>query len=332
MSRHRRGAVQQPPGCLHSLTDDAFRSGELGEIDARVDVLDEVVSRVDPGALGRRHRRKGTKVVVGLVGVQTNQFARAQDLARQFKAEGFDVIIGGFHVSGAMAMAPTTPPECQELLDAGVTLVLGEVGPVGGILQDVLAGTGSSRSTTSRKPADWPTCLPLASPRTQRFFLAQNGTIDAGPRLPVLLLLLLDHHRPGPDHALAERRRHRRTSPPNYRLKGRRRPPLFTDDNFSRNPQWEADFDSLRALARVEGLDIDFMMQVDTQVEDRASSRRPRGPGACRFIGLESVRDDNLAAGASQNKAAEYRQMIARWRCRHRARRWSSGFTTPTSA
>ena len=139
--RHWRGTLPSNTlGCLLSLTEDVARSGQLGEVDLKVEVIDEIVSRVDPKKLGRRFRRVGTRVVVGLVGVQTNQFPRAQDLARQFKAEGFAVIIGGFHVSGAMAMSPATPPECQEMLDAGVTLVLGEVeGRWGGILRDALA-------------------------------------------------------------------------------------------------------------------------------------------------------------------------------------------------
>ena len=73
--------------------------------------------------------------------MQTNQFPRARDLARQFLAEGFAVMIGGFHVSGSIAMSPEMPPECREMLDAGVTLVLGEVEDSwGAILQDAVDG------------------------------------------------------------------------------------------------------------------------------------------------------------------------------------------------
>jgi radical SAM superfamily enzyme YgiQ (UPF0313 family) len=320
--RHWRGAVPSNTlSCLHSLTEDAIRSGELGRIPVRVEVIDEVVSRVDPAALGRRFRRDGTKVVVGLVGVQTNQLPRAQDLARQFKAEGFDVIIGGFHVSGAMAMAPATPPECQDLLDAGVTLVLGEVeGRWGGILRDAIAGRLQPLYDFLGSPpdlADMP--LPLASRRTQkRFILAQNGTIDAGRGCPfscsfcsIITVQGRTMRSRNAAHIIEQIRR-------NYRLKGRSgvRHYFLTDDNFSRNPQWEPIFDGLIALREAEGFDIDFMMQVDTQAPKipRFVEKAARAGCVQVFIGMESVRDDNLTAGGKpQNKAAEYREMIARW-------------------
>jgi hypothetical protein len=113
--RHLRGTLPSNTlSCLHSLTEDAIRRGELGNLEVQVEVLDEIVTRIDPRKLGRKFRRPGTKVVVGLVGVQSNQFPRAQDLARQFKAEGFDAMIGGFHVSGMMALAAsrTSGPGC----------------------------------------------------------------------------------------------------------------------------------------------------------------------------------------------------------------------------
>jgi hypothetical protein len=84
--------------CLNGLTHDAVASGALGSLVVRVHAFDEAVDRIDPKRLGRRLRRRGTRVLVALAGVQTNQFPRAQDLARQFKAEGFDVMIGSTSV------------------------------------------------------------------------------------------------------------------------------------------------------------------------------------------------------------------------------------------
>jgi radical SAM superfamily enzyme YgiQ (UPF0313 family) len=320
--RHWRGAVPSNTlSCLHSLTEDAIRSGELGPIDVRVEVVDEVVSRVKPEVLGRRFRRAGTKVVVGLVGVQSNQLPRAQDLARRFKAEGFDVIIGGFHVSGAMALAPTTPPECQELLDGGVTLVLGEVeGRWGGILRDVIAGRLRPLYDFLGSPpdlADMP--LPLASRRTEkRFILAQHGTIDAGRGCPFSCsfcsIINVQGRTMRSRNAAGIIEQVRR----NYRKKSRRgvRHYFLTDDNLARNPQWEAIFDGLAMLREAESLDIDFMMQVDTQAPNipRFVEKAARAGCVQVFIGMESVRDDNLAAGGKpQNKTAAYREMIERW-------------------
>jgi hypothetical protein len=58
----------------------------------------------------------------GLVGVQSNQFPRALDIARPLRAAGLQVAIGGFHVSGCLAMLPEMQPSgagccgCSRLL------------------------------------------------------------------------------------------------------------------------------------------------------------------------------------------------------------------------
>ena len=48
-----------------------------------------------------------------LAGVQSNQFPRAADLAREFRAAGIPVVVGGFHVSGCLAMLPDLPAELR---------------------------------------------------------------------------------------------------------------------------------------------------------------------------------------------------------------------------
>jgi radical SAM superfamily enzyme YgiQ (UPF0313 family) len=320
--RHWRGTLPSNTlSCLNSLTQDVVSSGSLGVVEVRVEVIDEIVSRVDPGALGRCHRRDDTKVVVGLAGVQTNQFPRARDLARQFRAQGFDVIIGGFHVSGAMAMSQATPPECQEMLDAGITLVLGEVeGRWGGILRDVLADRLQPLYNFLQTPPDLTDMpLPRASHRTQkRFVMSRNGTIDVGRGCPFSCSFCTIINVQGRTmrsrsaaHVIDQIRQ-------NYWLKGRRgvHHYFLTDDNFARNPQWERIFDGLVALREKEALDIDFMMQVDTQAPKipRFVEKAARAGCVQVFIGMESVRDDNLQAGGKpQNRAAEYREMVARW-------------------
>jgi radical SAM superfamily enzyme YgiQ (UPF0313 family) len=320
--RHWRGTLPSNTlSCLNSLTEDVARRGELGGVDVRVEVLDEIVTRVDPRRIARRFRRRGTKLVAGLVGVQTNQFPRAQDLARQFKAEGAEVIIGGFHVSGAVAMARSMPPECQAMIDAGVTLVLGEVEDRwGDILKDVLAGRLQPVYNLLRDLpdlSDQP--LPRASAATQRkFVLTGSGTIDAGRGCPffcsfctIINVQGRKMRARGPAHILAQIR-------DNYTLKGRRgiRHYFFTDDNFSRNPHWEAVFDGLIRMREDESLAIDFMMQVDTQATKIPGFVEKAARAGCVqvFIGMETVRDDNLHDGGKpQNKSADYKEMIARW-------------------
>ena len=54
-----------------------------------------------------------------LVGVQSNQFPRALDIARPLRAAGIPVVIGGFHVSGCLAMLPEMQADLQAALDMG---------------------------------------------------------------------------------------------------------------------------------------------------------------------------------------------------------------------
>jgi len=122
------------------------------------------------------------------------------------------------------------------------------------------------------------------------------------------------------DHAgsLPALRGHLGQVPENYWLKGRRgvRHYFFTDDNFARNPRWEAVFDGLIRLRGQEGIHIDFMMQVDVQAPRVQGFVDKAARAGCVqvFIGMESVRDDNLHAGGKpQNRASDYRDMIACW-------------------
>ena len=321
--RHLRGTLPSNTlSCLNSLTEDAIHRGELGGLDVHVEVIDEIVTRVDPRALGRRFRRRGTKVAVGLVGVQSNQFPRAQDLARQFKAEGFDVMIGGFHVSGAIALAPAMPPECQEMIDAGVTLVLGEVEDRwAGLLQDVASGRLQPLYDFLH---DLPDLSDKPVPRTSaniqgKFAMKNSGTIDAGRGCPFNCSFCTIINVQGRQmrcrsaaHILAQIRE-------NYYLRGRRkgvRHYFFTDDNFARNPAWEEIFDGLIDLREKHGMAIDFMMQVDTMAPRIPHFVEKAALAGCVqvFIGMEAMRDDNLKAGGKpQNRSSEYREMVAQW-------------------
>jgi radical SAM superfamily enzyme YgiQ (UPF0313 family) len=320
--RHWRGTLPSNTlSCLNGLTLDAVANGALAGVDVRVHAFDEAVDRVDPHRLARKFRRRGTRVLVALAGVQTNQLPRATDLARAFKAEGCDVMLGGFHVSGSVAMAHAIPPECQALLDDGITVVLGEVEERWtGLLQDAARGRLQPLYDFLQDLPDLQAQpLPKVSPRLQRKFTVQDyGTIDAGRGCPFncsFCTIINVQGRTMRSRGAAHIADHVRAHYGSGRRKGLRHY-FFTDDNFSRNPSWEAIFDALIALRRDEGVAVDFMMQVDT-----AASRIPRfiekaSRAGCVqvFIGMESLREDNLLAAAKrQNRVDHYRESIARW-------------------
>ena len=95
------------------------------DVDIEIEACDECNTVIDVKATARRIKAAGGGFV-GLVGVQSNQFPRALDLAREFRAAGVTVAIGGFHVSGCISMLPELPPDLKEARDLGVILFAGE--------------------------------------------------------------------------------------------------------------------------------------------------------------------------------------------------------------
>src|SRR5499427_321445 len=92
---------------LYGLALDCARRKVLGaEVDIRISVCDETNCRVRPEKVIKQIKAGGGRGLVALVGVQTNQFPRALDIARPLRAAGIAVCIGGFHVSGCIAMLP----------------------------------------------------------------------------------------------------------------------------------------------------------------------------------------------------------------------------------
>src|SRR5260370_18427400 len=113
--------------CLNGLAEDAQHRAVLGpDVEIRLHTYDETNRRVRPDRIIRDIRRQGGKALIGLVGVQSNQFPRAIDLARQFLAAGLPVCIGGFHVSGCIAMLPDLPSDIRPAQELGVSFFAGE--------------------------------------------------------------------------------------------------------------------------------------------------------------------------------------------------------------
>jgi hypothetical protein len=113
--------------CLNGLAEDAHRRNVLGpDVEIRLHTYDETNRRVQPNRIIREIRKAGGKALIGLVGVQSNQFPRAVDLARPFLAAGLPVCIGGFHISGCIAMLPEMPQDMREAQELGISFFAGE--------------------------------------------------------------------------------------------------------------------------------------------------------------------------------------------------------------
>jgi hypothetical protein len=315
--RYRKGFLPSNTlACLAALTDEVCRKETLGAgLEWRIELLDDTVQDIPVDAIGRRGRRAGTRMVVGLVGVQTNQFSRAADLALAFRRQGIDVLIGGFHVSGSLAMFASAPPEIQKLLDGGVSIVAGEVeGRWGDILADVLHGEIHPVYNFLAEPPDL--CgqpIPKADRRYLRHFLTSNfGTIDAGRGCPFhcsfCTIINVQGRRMRSrdvESLIAGIRENYRTSRVSFYF--------ITDDNFARNPCWEEILDGLIRLREAEQIPLEFMMQVDTLAYRLENFVRKSRQAGCSqvFIGMESLNPQNLAAaGKDQNKVDDLANLV----------------------
>ncbi|MBZ5638746.1 MAG: radical SAM protein [Acidobacteriia bacterium] len=316
--RYVRGVLPSNTlAALASLTEEASLRGDLGSVAVETLLLDDGVQRVDVDALARRYLRPHVRPVVALCGVQTNQFPRAADLARRFRAAGLPVMIGGFHVSGAIAMGDgVMPDECRSLMEAGITLVKGEVeGCWGDLLRDALHGALRSFYDIATKPDLSRASVPFVDPKLlKRYAYPFMGTIDAGRGCPYrctfcTIINVQGHemrHR-DPEVILDRVRRNVAFGIDYY---------FFTDDNFARNPAWEAIFDGLIGLRREAGIDFQFMMQVDVLAYRIPGFVAKAAKAGCTqvFIGMETLNADNLAAaGKRQNRVQDYRAMIDAW-------------------
>ncbi|MEZ5582214.1 MAG: hypothetical protein R3F37_04985 [Candidatus Competibacteraceae bacterium] len=128
--------------CLNALALDCAQREVLGSgVRIEVTVWDEAAG---PIPLEEIQLRIGSgSGLVGLTGVQSHQYPRALDLARQLRSAGVPVCMGGFHVSGVLAMFGQTTPELEEALSIGVSLFIGEAegGRLEQVLRDAWMGT-----------------------------------------------------------------------------------------------------------------------------------------------------------------------------------------------
>jgi len=226
------------------------------------------------------------------------------------------VLIGGFHVSGSIAMSPSVPTEIQGLIDAGVSVVAGEVEDHWGkILEDALGGRLRPLYNFLGAPPDLRgRPLPVINRKYLRRFLTSDfGTIDCSRGCPFECSFCTIINVQGRRMRCRDADALMRTVRENYTRHGLSFY-FFTDDNFARNSSWEAIFDGLIALREEERIPVEFMMQVDAlSYRIRNFVRKAKRAGCSQvFIGIESLNPLNLAAaGKRHNNVADLKNLIA---------------------
>jgi radical SAM superfamily enzyme YgiQ (UPF0313 family) len=301
---------------LNGLALDCKQRRVLGDdVEIVVSAFDETNTRIRPERIARQFR--GRRGLVALVGVQSNQFPHAMDLARPLRAAGVPVCIGGFHVSGCLSMLPELTAELKEAMELGISLFAGEAeGRLELVLRDAWNGT---LKPLYNYMADLPSLEGVPMPILPATRVKRTGgkitTFDAGRGCPFLCSFCTIINVQG--------RKSRRRSADDIEqivrsnlAQGINRF-FITDDNFARNTDWEKVFDRLIAMREQERLNIKFVIQVDTMCHRLPHFIEKAGrAGVARvFIGLESINPDALlGARKKQNKVAEYRKMLLDWK------------------
>jgi tRNA A37 methylthiotransferase MiaB len=314
-----RGSVPSNSlSALYGLADDARRRQCLGaDVGIEVEVRDETTGVLPLRRIIRRFRRNGLRGLVCLVGVQTNQFPRALDIARQLRAAGIQVAIGGFHVSGCLAMLPELPPDLREAQALGVCLFAGEAeGRMDELLQAADAGQLAPLYNFMKElPGLESQPLPFLPQHNVQRYLGHIASFDAGRGCPFTCSFCTIINVQG------RKSRFRTADDVEQLIRANAAQGIksyfITDDNFARNKNWEAILDRIIELRHEHGVKIHLKMQVDTCCHKIPNFIEKAARAGCTkvFIGLENINPDNLkGASKGQNQITEYRAMLQAWR------------------
>ena len=308
----RSNTLTQIGTLVRDLVNDPFFQG----IQFNIRKIDEAIEWIPVKEIVHQSKVPGVKSIVMLVGVQTNQFPRALDIASKFLPHGIPVLIGGFHVSGMLAMIGVTR-DLKNAISQGVTLVAGEVegGRLSAIVTDILKNRARSLyNFLNPTPSLLDVPIPHITKKEFENFASRFTTIDTGRgcvfncdfctiinvqgrtmryREPkqVIEFVRQSYHEAGVSHS------------------------FFTDDNTARNPRWRELFSELIRMREEEKIPFTFMMQ-----SDLAARKMPGGDffelaarAGCNqvFFGVESVNRENLRSKEKfQNQVSEYKDLI----------------------
>ena len=303
---------------VYGIAADCAERRVLGpDVAIDIEAIDETTSRVDVAAVLARLRHHGDFGLVALVGVQSNQYPRALDIARPFRAAGISVAMGGFHLSGCLATLDGHAVDLDACSELGISIFAGEAeGRLDSVLHDAAKGQlPPVYNFMNDLPGMQGTPVPFLPKRYVARTLGLSSSFDAGRGCPYqcsFCTIINVQGRKSRFRSADDVERLVRLNWAHGVCKF-----FITDDNFARNKAWEAIFDRLIELREREGIPLGLMIQVDTLCHKiPAFVQKAKRAGVTRvFIGLENVNPDNLvAAKKRQNKITEYRRMLLAWK------------------
>lgn len=303
------------------------------DVDIEIEAYDECNTVIDIKSAIKRIEAAGGGFL-GLVGVQSNQFPRAVDIARQFRTAKVPVVIGGFHVSGVISMLPELTPELKEAQALGITFYAGESeGRMADLLRDIDQGKLKQvYNFLHDAPGMEAAALPMLPKESVMRVVGHYASFDAGRGCPFQCSFCTIINVQG------RKSRYRTADDVEaiVRANAERGISRFfvTDDNFARNKNWEAILDRLIKLQE-EGMRFRLLLQVDTLCHHTPGFIEKAAKAGCNavFIGLENINPESLmGAKKRQNKIWEYRDMLQQWRAQ-KVMTWAGyilGFPTDT--
>ncbi|MBN2529325.1 MAG: radical SAM protein [Deltaproteobacteria bacterium] len=303
---------------LNGLCMDFAHRQVIGpNVDVYISVVDEQHTRVVPERIARHIHQRGERGFVGMVGVQTNQFPRALDLAYRFTDCQIPVCMGGFHVAGFLATMKRLPVEALEAQRRGISFFVGESET--GRLDEVLMDAWQQKL----KPlynylGDMPDLggqpLPQLPMSEVRKSFGEYAPFDLGRGCPfscTFCTIINVHGQKSRCRRVDELEQIIRV---NYANGVRQF--FLTDDNIARNKLWEPFFERLIQLRR-EGLRFRILAQVDTACHTipRFIPRAVAAGIDQIIVGIESMNAENLRhIQKRQNRIEHYRENLLAWK------------------
>ena len=301
---------------IGTLVQDLPNSPFFKGIPLEIRKIDEAIEWIPAKEIIHQSKTGGVKSIVMLVGVQSNQYPRALDIASKFLPHGIPVLIGGFHVSGMLAMIGLTA-DLRQALSMGITLVAGEVegGRLAAVVEDVCKHKAQPLyNFLNPTPSLLDVPIPHITKDEFENFSSRFTTIDTGRGCvfncdfcTIINIQGRTMRCRDPKQVVQFVRQSYREAAVSHSF--------FTDDNTARNPRWRELFTELVRMREEENIPFTFMMQ-----SDLAARKMPGGDfftlaarAGCNqvFFGVESVNRENLRSQVKfQNQVSEYKDLI----------------------